>query len=75
MRSVLYLQERAGLTEDQFQSIAQRFERRQFKTETSEATNALCNYIEQYRRELLSPGGVKTPEDKVILSALTKVQP
>lgn len=71
MRSVLYLQQRAGLTEDRLRTIAQQFECRQFKTERADATEILFAYIDQYRKELQSPGGVKTPEDKVVLSVLT----
>lgn len=73
MRSVLYLQARAGLTEEQLRAIAQQFERRQFKTETVETSEIILGYVEQYRKELQSPGGVKTPEDKVVLAALIKV--
>jgi hypothetical protein len=72
MRSILYLRERAGLAQEQLRAVAERFEQNQFKGNTSEAAEKICSYIEQYQKELLSPGGVKTAEDKVILAALAK---
>ena len=70
MRAILYLQERAGLSPEQVQTIAEQFEHRQFKTASPEAAEKISDYIAQYRKDLLAPGGAKTPEDKVILSVL-----
>ena len=71
MRSILYLKERAGLSMDKVESVLRQFEQEQFATTDPSAFSKITEYLREYEQGLIS-GGAKTPEDKVILSALHK---
>jgi hypothetical protein len=71
MRSLIYLRERAGLSEEDITTALNQFEHKQFSDKSIDAASKIAEYLRDYEQEILTKGA-KSPEDKIVLSALNR---